>query len=561
MKSKVLFGTVLVFCLVATMLLIAGQSSVSAATLFSDNFEDGNSSGWTTTSGTWSVVTDGSKVYYKSGTDEGRTSAGSSSWAKYSVEAKVKVDNFNGSNRAYVCGRFKDANNYYAASLTGGGKLELRKKLSGSTTTLTSKSMTLATRTWYTVKLVMNGSSISMYVNGTLQLSATDSALTTGGIGLVPFKVTAKYDDIVVDDLSGSGTPTPTATATKTPSPTPTVTKTPSSTPTATKTPSSTPTATATPTATPTSTSGTGPNFALTGFATLNGGTTGGKGGATVTVYTGTDLQNALKLGGPRIIYVAGTITPSNSSGLAKIDVKDVSNISILGVGTSAEFNGIGIKVTRVTNLIIRNIKVHHVNIGDKDCIGLQYSKNVWIDHVDLYNDQNHDKDYYDGLLDVTHGCDNVTVSWSKFHDHWKGTLVGHSDSNSSEDTGHLTTTWHHNWYDNIQSRTPSYRFGSGHVYNSYFSNVATSGINCRMGAKLRIENNYFSNVDDPITSIDSDSIGYWDIRNNKLVNCTGSQPTTSTCTYNPPYSYSLDSADTAKSLVTQYAGVGIVNP
>lgn len=28
------------------------------------------------------------------------------------------------------------------------------------------------------------------------------------------------------------------------------------------------------------------------------------------------------------------------------------------------------------------------------------------------------DKDYYDGLLDITHGSDLVTVSWNKFHDH-----------------------------------------------------------------------------------------------------------------------------------------------
>jgi pectate lyase len=28
------------------------------------------------------------------------------------------------------------------------------------------------------------------------------------------------------------------------------------------------------------------------------------------------------------------------------------------------------------------------------------------------------DKDTYDGLLDITHASDDVTVSWTKFHDH-----------------------------------------------------------------------------------------------------------------------------------------------
>lgn len=253
-KARVFFGLVTV--LVVSLLLAMG-SMANAATLFSDNFNDGNATGWTATQGTWSVVTDsGSYVYYKSGTDEGRTSAGSA-WTNYSVEAKVKVDNFNGSNRAYVCGRYKDGNNYYAASLMSNA-LEIRKKVSGSSTTIASKSYTVATGTWYTVKLVMNGSSISMYVNGALQLSATDASLASGAVGLVPYKVTAKYDDIIVDDLGG-GTATPTPSA-ATPTPTPssaTPTPTPSSaTPTPTPsnaTPTPTPSS-ATPTPTPSST-------------------------------------------------------------------------------------------------------------------------------------------------------------------------------------------------------------------------------------------------------------------------------------------------------------------
>jgi len=28
------------------------------------------------------------------------------------------------------------------------------------------------------------------------------------------------------------------------------------------------------------------------------------------------------------------------------------------------------------------------------------------------------DKDFYDGLLDITHAADFITVSYTKFHDH-----------------------------------------------------------------------------------------------------------------------------------------------
>ena len=54
-----------------------------------------------------------------------------------------------------------------------------------------------------------------------------------------------------------------------------------------------------------------------------------------------------------------------------------------------------------------------------------------------------------------------------------------------------------------------------------------------------------------------SGDTGYWDVRDNQFINCTGSMPTTSTCTCNPPYSYQLHSTDQVKSIVQQYAGAG----
>jgi len=47
-------------------------------------------------------------------------------------------------------------------------------------------------------------------------------------------------------------------------------------------------------------------------------------------------------------------------------------------------------------------------------------------------------KDHYDGLVDITHASDYVTVPRNTFKNHYKGSLVGHSDYNASEDTGHL---------------------------------------------------------------------------------------------------------------------------
>lgn|GEM_PF-1301589 len=210
MRRNAKFAKKLFLLLTASMLLSAAMvmpSPASAATLFSHNFNSGSASGWTATNGTWDVVVDGSHVYRKTGDVEGRTYAGNASWTNYSVEARIKVDNFNGANRAMLNARYQDGNNYYAASLynSGGGKLEIRKKIGGTSTTLVSKNFSLQAGTWYTVKLEVNGSSLNMYVNGALELSATDGSLMSGRIGLVTQgAAVAKYDDIVVADVAAA---------------------------------------------------------------------------------------------------------------------------------------------------------------------------------------------------------------------------------------------------------------------------------------------------------------------------------------------------------------------
>lgn len=114
-------------------------------------------------------------------------------------------------------------------------------------------------------------------------------------------------------------------------------------------------------------------------------------------------------------------------------------------------------------------------------------------------------KDYYDGLIDLTHAADFITVSNCKIHDHWKASLIGHSDSNSAEDKGHLRVTYYNNHWDNINSRGPSLRFGTGHFFNNYY-NAVSDGINARLGAQVLVENNVWVNSKKPLYSVDNDA-------------------------------------------------------
>lgn len=161
----------------------------------------------------------------------------------------------------------------------------------------------------------------------------------------------------------------------------------------------------------------------------------------------------------------------------------------------------------------------------------------------------NNGKDYYDGLLDITHAVDWVTVSNSYLHDHYKGSLVGHSDSNGSEDRGHLTVTYHNNRFENINSRGPSFRFGTGHIFNNYYNNVA-DGINTRQGAQLLVQNNVFENAKKPLYSTDG---GYATAQGNDFGGASNTAPAGSISSV--PYSANVISTGSVKSSVIANAG------
>jgi pectate lyase len=193
---------------------------------------------------------------------------------------------------------------------------------------------------------------------------------------------------------------------------------------------------------------------------------------------------------------------------------------------------------------------------GDGDAIHVETSDHIWIDHNDLSSDMNNGKDFYDGLVDLTHAADFITVSWNRIHDHFKVSLVGHSDSNGSEDTGHLHVTYHHNLFQNFNSRTPSLRFGTGHVYSNYFNNGDT-GIHSRENAQMLVQNNVFRSVNTPIeTTGDSKVDGFVNESGNDFGGGTNDITQTGNFT-NPPYSFTLTPTAQVINVVTAGAGTG----
>lgn len=277
-------------------------------------------------------------------------------------------------------------------------------------------------------------------------------------------------------------------------------------------------------------------------------GTTGGGSASTVTVSTLAAFKTAVTGNAAKVVKVNGLISLSG-----QVDIG--SNTTVLGVGSSSGFTGGGLRLKRVTNVVIRNLNISKP-VAPADGLTVEASTKVWIDHNSFSADREHDKDYYDGLLDINHGSDNVTVSWNTFKDHFKGSLVGHSDNNASEDTGHLKVTYHHNHFSNVYSRIPSLRFGTGHFYDNYVVGAETA-VHSRMGAQMLVENNVFRSTKVAVTTNRSSDVdGYANLRGNDLGGAATEVSRVGTFT-NPPYSYSAEPASSVVASVTSGAGAG----
>ena len=328
----------------------------------------------------------------------------------------------------------------------------------------------------------------------------------------------------------------------------------------------------------------------MEGFA-AHAGVTGGQGGAVVTVSTGAQLNAALcrraSVTTPIVIMVNGTINHANTAAQGcntqadVIEIKQMSNISIIGVGTNALFDEIGIHVRDASNIIIQNVHIRNVKKSGSptsnggDAIGMETNVNrVWIDHNWL-EASGGEKDGYDSLLDMKAGVTNVTASYNLFNDSSRAGLIGSSDN----DDANTNITFHHNWYKNIEQRTPLIRHALVHIYNNYWSNTTQDymfhAINSRMNAKALVESNYFYNVNNPlIASDDSSTPGCWQTNNENTVLPTIYYSRTvgngalvipavvngqlqSTCSVSVPYTVTMDRSADVPAIVMANVGVG----
>lgn len=295
-----------------------------------------------------------------------------------------------------------------------------------------------------------------------------------------------------------------------------------------------------------------GVNAGLLGYAMVNGTTTGGAGGQSVTVTTLSALKAAVGDNAAKIIYVSGAI---KGSGNEYIYVK--SNKTIIGK-PGASIEGINFYIFTVSNIIVQDLRFKNY-VTDAALQIKMASHHIWVDHCEFSTDRNHGWDYWGKDIAITREADFVTVSWCKFHDTNLSVLISGGIAGHESDKGKLHVTMHHNYWYNVAEREPTMNYGSVHMFNNYHLNNSGYSLGARAGGTVRTDNEYFSGCKKPIsTSLAGDPPGYFSgVNTNIYLNCGSNTITTPISSWVPSYSYNnaLDAAADVPNLVTQGTG------
>lgn len=237
----------------------------------------------------------------------------------------------------------------------------------------------------------------------------------------------------------------------------------------------------------------------MEGWAQL-AGTTGGGNAIPQKVTSVAELRTLSKDTVPRVLQLEGTYD------LGSEYLRVGSNKTFIGIGKNTVVKAMvaGFSLRRSHNVILRNFTViggGDVGTEGGDAVTATEAERLWFDHLTI-------TDGPDGILDLTQGTTNVTVSWCKIyynntsqpHRYAMQFSSGSYVTTAITDRGKLDITMHHNWFGAlVDQRMPRHLWGRGHIYNSYYNSPKnTYCIGGGSWASLLIENNYFKDVNDP---------------------------------------------------------------
>ena len=113
------------------------------------------------------------------------------------------------------------------------------------------------------------------------------------------------------------------------------------------------------------------------------------------------------------------------------------------------------------------------------------------------------DKADGDGSTDIK-WTEYVTISYNVYKDCHKTSLVGGGTTHMQD-----WITYHHNWFNNTESRNPRARNAHIHSFNNYFTTNKQYGIGASYNSKVFSEANYYEKTNLPLDAVNMGSDAY----------------------------------------------------
>ncbi len=207
-------------------------------------------------------------------------------------------------------------------------------------------------------------------------------------------------------------------------------------------------------------------------------------------------------------------------------------NVTVEGIGTDAEIFQWGLTWINCNSIEVRNLtfddytedacsfegKNDYTNATKFD------SQRIWIHNCTINQGKNYwdvcpeqDKKEGDGGTDFKK-CSYVTISYNHYYLNHKTGLIGGGDTQKT-----ASVTFHHNYYQQCNSRLPLGRQANMHMYNNYYYGSTGTNMSLRSGAYALIEYCYFQNAKNPITTADGTDSDKTTVRRGvaKVYQCT----------------------------------------
>ena len=265
--------------------------------------------------------------------------------------------------------------------------------------------------------------------------------------------------------------------------------------------------------------------------------------------------------------------------------LQNAENVTIEGIGYDANLDKWGFEMKRSKSCEVRNLWLGKYPDDGISMTGSSDNKSshMWVHNNTIESGYNAyagngtvdaDKADGDGSTDIK-WTEYVTISYNVYKDCHKTSLVGGGTTHMQD-----WITYHHNWFNNTESRNPRARNAHIHSFNNYFTTNKQYGIGASYNSKVFSEANYYEKTNLPLDAVNMGSDAYSGTiksYNDKFDNCTMGSGLAYKIVYSRNeaaqignlksggdgydnfdlnmYSYTAQTADQAKATVQEYAG------